>query len=251
MSDDGDRPDRRAGELIRAGEEAMEAMDPALAARLKAFFGDAPPAPAAKPKWVPPPGWEVPELSAEEERRRELHRQEMLAAVQPRLLARLERDGERNATLVQPPVPPEPVLDPSLIRFDLGAWGLGFAGEAREVERSGDIGDALAEAAPQALLRDLHRPVFRFARKLVPHRLADPEAPGAEARAAMRQDYRIRLDGMIDRGALADLKAGRRYWLRQLSWADARPATPTRRPSAVPDANDFKWFGDVGYDPDQ
>ncbi len=248
MSDDNDRAEKRAGELLRAGEDAI---DPALASRLQAFFGEPQPAPAARPKWVPPPGWELPELSPEEERERERRLQETFAAVQGPLLERIQRRGERSATMVSPPEPPAPVVDPSLVRFDLAGWRLGFAGEAREVQRADDLADALAESTPQAVLRDLHRPVFRFARRLVPQQLGSPEPPGAAAREAMRQDYRVRLEGLVDRGALAELKAGRRYWLRELPWAEARPETPTERPSAFPDANDLKWFGDIGYDPDQ
>ena len=60
--------------------------------------------------------------------------------------------------------------------------------EPREVERPGDISDALEESAPQALLRDLHRPESDFYKAF---EWVDPLAEArinlsAEIREAMR-----------------------------------------------------------------
>jgi hypothetical protein len=68
---------------LRAGASAV---DPELAARLRAFFTEAGPAYQPAPEWTPPPGWEIPAESAEVIERRE----QALAAVQVRMIERIE-----------------------------------------------------------------------------------------------------------------------------------------------------------------
>jgi len=246
--DDGDPSDRppreekRAKDLLAAGAAAV---DPAMAARLRAFFGEAP-APR-KPRWQPPPGWEAPPDASDRQERR----QRALAAVDPGLVAAVSDRGASYGRTATPPAPPAPVLDLDLPRFDLGAWGLTFAGEAREVERPDDLRDALAEATPQALLRDLHRPVLTFRIAIHPVRLADPGVAAERVRDAIQGDYQVHMAELRLASAVAATDgADRRRVIWRSAWADAKPAVPSPVPKQLPDANDFRWFGDVGVDPD-
>lgn len=73
------------------------------------------------------------------------------------LLERHERYG------VRPITPPAPVLDPSILAVTIpGEEELATIGEPREYGLSREIESALAEAAPQAVLRDLYRPETEF-----------------------------------------------------------------------------------------
>lgn len=164
--------------------------------------------------------------------------------------------GHRAAAVATAPEPPRAVIDPSLARFSLAAWNLTFAGDARTTERPHDIRQALEQRVPQAILRDLHRPV-----RPVPAIHLRPEAmgpspselsPRAAVRAAMATPYTVRIaDQPSARAALANDRAELRAIL-DAPWEDARPAEPTQQASLFAHPDDALWFGtEGGYDPDQ
>jgi hypothetical protein len=111
---------------------------------------------------------------------------EALAAIDPALL---ERHRRRVAAMSDPirPLPPFEVrVDPGIARLDASMIEQRASmAEPREVERPGDIADALAERTPQALLRDLHRPELDFELRLertdtIAEYRIDPEASVTE-----------------------------------------------------------------------
>lgn len=176
--------------------------------------------------------------------------------IEPRFVDGIYKRGARSAAFSNLPPPPEPVLRPSLARFSLAAWGLSFAGQARETERPHDILQAVNERVPQALLRDLHRPV-----RPVPDihlRIEHPgpppsaQSPRTAVRAAMIARYTVRMSEQPSaRCAIAEATAERRAIL-DAPWEHARPAEPTPQASLFAHPEDALWFGTMGgYDPDQ
>jgi len=103
----------------------------------------------------PPP--EDPQFVARRKRQ-----EEALAAVDPALVERHRRRIDAMSQAITP-LPPVPLrINANLARFDAGMAEQRTVSEPREVERPGDLEDALAERTPQALLRDLHRPELDF-----------------------------------------------------------------------------------------
>jgi hypothetical protein len=171
------------------------------------------------------------------------------------LLAHIEGHRERARRLLpRETVPVEPPAGDELSRLRLDAWRLRLAGEPRELERPPAIADALKERTPQAILRDLHRPV----RMIPPIKLrpvvvgADPGAGSARTRKAMVARYAVRmaqhrLAAAIGAEALAELRD-----LLAKPWEPALPEDEARRASLEPGPEDAHWFGTFGgVDPDQ
>ncbi|HMG21605.1 MAG TPA: hypothetical protein VK607_09825 [Kofleriaceae bacterium] len=94
---------------------------------------------------------------------RRKRQEEALAAVDPAMLERHRRRTDAMAAAVVPLPPLALCLDTGIARFDAAMLEQRMTvAEPREVERPGDLEDALTERTPQALLRDLHRPELDF-----------------------------------------------------------------------------------------
>lgn len=183
-------------------------------------------------------------------------RDRALAAVDPALVDHLERHRRTGEALASPlpPMPPLPVerelaaLDPrGLVEREIG--------EQAFLERPGDLDDVLNEATPQAILRDLHRPVSHFGDIALRPVALDADRTGARARAVVRAAMATRHH--IEIGTMATGSQVMREEMRGLvetlarPWADSKPETPTPLASKSPGADDWRWFGlDGGYDPD-
>ncbi len=173
------------------------------------------------------------------------------------LVAHVESYPARARRLLAQPDGPEIQLRAGaaqLSRFRLDAWRLRLAGEPRETERPPQIADDLQERTPQAILRDLHRPV----RPIPPIWLrpiawgTDPVKASAAAQEVMMERYTVRM------AELPDPRAIREDAWRQLRdilgqpWERALPEGDRRKASLEPGPEDALWFGAVGgIDPDQ
>jgi len=148
MPDNQDNDDKKVKDLI----------DSATRAELERWFGLPSFDQMAEQGTPVQPPAENPDFAA-----RRKQQEAALAAVDPALLEAHRRriDGMLEAVRKLPPV--DLRVDPSIARFDEAMLEQRFsAAEPREVERPGDLQDALAERTPQALLRDLHRPELDF-----------------------------------------------------------------------------------------
>ncbi len=102
----------------------------------------------------PPPD---PELEAKREQRAKA-----IAAVDPALLEAHRLRTESGEDLIRFQAVIDVKIDPSMTRVDLERIEQRAIAEPREVEVAFQISDDLAECAPQAILRDLHRPELYF-----------------------------------------------------------------------------------------
>jgi hypothetical protein len=189
-------------------------------------------------------------------------RDRALAAVDPSLVAYLERHNDAATRLVVPRRPAAELLrldtSGALARLDVDAWGLrqiGELAELREVELAEEIHECLDHHSPQALLRDLHRSVQAFG-DVELRRVASPTSSEAltRARSAVRSAMAERAGSAAEvvgatrlgQLGLAELRA-----VMAMPWADARPEQPLPLPSRAPSLEDAAWFGlSGGYDPD-
>lgn len=257
MTDGADKKHRTTGEEQggRRDADASDAIDPAMIERLEAWFaGPAtgfPPPAAEKPKRaLPPEGPQPPEDDRQRQRER------AIAAVDPRLLERLERQGDRSASMLEPLPPPKLTPDAGIAGFDFSVWGLQGIGDPREIERPDDIQHAVQERTPQAVLRDLHRPVRWYGDVVLRPVDMGIDRYGVQARAAIADlvcQRRYRVDPHREpngRRILKEEAAEIREILGQ-PWENSKPAEPRPVPSGFPDENDLRWFGSIGVDPDQ
>lgn len=213
--------------------------DPELIARLSAWFGTGDGV-VTTATFTPPPPPPDPRLA------------EIEAALDPLLVDRLERlttVGDALLTFTRDLL--ESAIDVSLAKLEVPAELA--PGEEPEYWQPDDIRAALAEHnAPQAVLRDLFRPIMYFGDvALRPvetglERLG--EDPTAEVRAAVRESATPQLGPLP-----AEMMAGDLAELREIMarpWADSKPETPSQ-PSVMPDYEHYMWFGvEGGYDPD-
>jgi hypothetical protein len=212
--------------------------DPALIARLAAWFGEAPPPPADRGRRA---------RDAERARLAELE-----AAVDPALRRRLEAWTEAADAMLR--LGDEPLIP------RIGLESLAIAAEPRreseelEYAQPDDIRLALREEnTPQAVLRDLFRPVIRFGDIVLRpiatglERLAeDPTRPARELMARERTSPLEPLPQDLIAQDLADLRE-----LLARPWEDSKPENPIRA-SSVASYDHYQWFGFEGaYDPDQ
>lgn len=232
----------RAGDVI-SGRVSHDELDPETVAQLAAWFGA--PAEAVEP----------PRESPEQAERRELweRRRRAMDAVEPGLLARLESRKEVGDEFIHLPEPLYLPIETPVHRFELSAWKVNDF-EVREREIPEDISDALHERTPQAILRDLNRPVLKWSLFLQPQD-AGVDVGGERARQRIdecvhtRYQVRMRERSRASRQAqegIADLRA-------RLAepWEHVEiPEERRTQSSAMPTAEDLRWFGDVGYDPD-
>lgn len=149
MPDNDDNDDKKVKDLL----------DAATQADLARWFGLPSFEQLAEQGVVPePPPAEDPEIA--ERRKRQ---NEALAAVDPAWLDAFDRRIAAFRDVIKPSRPLALVIDPEIARFDHSMLDQrSTVAEPREVERPGDLADALAERTPQALLRDLHRPELDF-----------------------------------------------------------------------------------------
>lgn len=237
----------RVGDLLARGSALAESddLDPATLAQLAAWFG----APALG--GLAPAGAAPGATSSEDAATR---RARALEAVDPGFVAAHRARWARGEALLCVNAPlARPRRAPS--RFDLAVWNLRLGDAPRETERPEDIGDALSEPTPQAILRDLHRSEQQWPKRLLPQDLGlDVAGLRTRARidAALSTRYFVRIDDEpIPARIMAEAAADLRARLDQ-PWEDSYVPPEKRRGDAsyVPTEEDLKWFGAMGFDPD-
>lgn len=123
-------------------------------------------------------------------------RERALAAIDPRMCQLLERHEQAADRVLPVRVEPRQVVDetllPARVRALLVADGeeLPALGEPRTLQPSPDVADFLKDNAPQAVLRDLNRPVQEFERRLEP--AFPPPSPEEDTTFAIRDALRWR-----------------------------------------------------------
>lgn len=237
----------RVSDLLagRVSPEARDELDPETVAQLAAWFGVPVDTPVPAPSAAPP--------SKREEAA--LRRQRALDAVDPAFLAALETRWTQGDALLRINRPVSQRLrSPS--RFDLDAWRLQASDEVREAERPEDVSDALKESpTPQAVLRDLHRPDQQFLLRLLPTDMG-MDVAGMRTRSRidtlLRTSYAVRMDDEpIPARLMVEDMAALRAHLGEPWESFYVPPEKRRGPATlVPSAEDFKWFGMTGFDPD-
>jgi len=169
-------------------------------------------------------GADAPGDDGDDEARR-TRRADALAAVDPALVARLAARATVDITTMSR-LPPAPLVVRDLSRVDPALIARTDAiAEPREVEIPEQLRDDLRECTPQALLRDLERPIFEFSIEFE-HGLAD-EAPldaGAAARAAMATSSRRAPTAPLGHELAAHAAAMRT--LRATPWRDLPTTVP-------------------------
>lgn len=242
-NDAGDEP--RAADVI-AGRVQKDELDPVTMQQLAAWFGG--PASSLEP---PEPKVETPI----ERERRELweRRQRAMNAVDLALVEALETKRHAGDPLIRLPEPMTLPIESPLAQFDMSVWRLHLF-DVREWEVPEDLSDAMADRAPQAMLRDLHRPVLQWPKFLQPMDLGmdvGGERTRGDVQKTVRTRYQVRMTEWPRSceqaaGHMADLRAR----LRQ-PWGNIEiPESRRHGASTTRSAEDLRWFGDVGYDPD-
>ncbi len=217
--------------LAGSDSQLPEELDPELMSRLIAWFAPTP--------------QRAPSREDEELRQMQEVRDRAIAAVDPQLHAHLEHKGELHAAMVRPLPPVRLSVDPAIARFDFAVWGLTTAGEILESERPDDIQYILRENSPQAVLRDLYRPVhppgrvFYEETPLVPlpgqiHDIvtrAMATSHAADMTEGLSPSYILRVERDELRATL------------DAPWEESKPEQPSDLGSAVPDLDNLFWFG--------
>jgi hypothetical protein len=223
---DGARPpsELRAKDLVGRSREELEAeLDPATMAELASWF--------ARPSGVEVRAREVPaevragsatgvELDEFErigaamgmlDEDQSAQRAAALAAIEPRMMALLVRHERAADAIVPARVAIKEIVDETIVPASVRAMLVGEGeeppsiGEPRQVEIPRDI-EALLERdnAPQAVLRDLNRPVEEFELRMEP---AFPPPPADEDMThALRDALRWRPEPLPEREPLPDLR---------------------------------------------
>ena len=251
-----DAGDHRVGDIL-SGRVSSEELDPVTIAELSAWFG----APAqsivaaeraATAPHDPPPH---PDDDFDDPELRELwkNRRRAMDAVDPVFLARLESRTEEADEYVTLPEPPPLHIEQPLDKFDIHAWRFNFL-DIREREIDEDLYDALRQRAPQAVLRDLHRPVLSWPLVLIPTDMG-VDIAGQRSRSELWAIMTKRYDTIMQDYEVAS-RQGRRGLEKMRArlaepWEDSYiPESERGGPaSSMPTAEDLKWFGSVGYDP--
>jgi hypothetical protein len=236
----------RAGDLLagRVPQERLEEeLDPETIAQLAAWFG----APAADAPEKRRGEHEDPELRELRERRKRA-----TDAVDPTLVARLDARTSAGDEFIRLPAPPVLNLERPLNKLDMSVWKMRL-GDIREHERPEDISDLLQDRAPQALLRDLHRPVLSWPLFLQTMDLG-VDVAGQAARTQVAEIVNTRYQVRMAERPIASRQA-----TREMAELRARLAEPWSaieipeerriRSSDARTADDLRWFGSVGYDP--
>lgn len=240
------REEPRVSALMR-GEVSREELDPATVAQLAAWFG------------APATGVAVPESGAapqplEEslwDERREVHRH-LEAALDEKLAKRLESWTEKSAGLTHLPPPMTLTIERQLAKLDMDMWRVRSV-ETVEHERPEDISDGIREPVPQAVLRDLHRPVMTWPYLLMDQALGIDVA-GTRSIESIREttstSYRVRMERELIASQL--VYRDRSEFMDELNqpWEDIEIPKERRGSSSLHRTpEDLLWFGTVGYDP--
>jgi hypothetical protein len=236
----------RVGDLLsgQVSPAARAELDPETMAQLAAWFG------------VPTPAGATARSEGPLSKRGEaaLRRQRALDAVDRAFLTALEGKWTQGHTLLRITRPlGQPRRSPTC--FDLDAWNLQASDELREAERPEDISDALKDPTPQAVLRDLHRPDQQWPLRLLPEDMG-LDVAGTRTRSridtALRTRYVVRMDDepIPARLMLEDMAALRAHLDEPWESFYVPPEKRRAPASLVPSAEDFKWFGMTGFDPD-
>lgn len=140
-------------------KKVKELLDAATRADLERWFGLPSYEELAERGVTPaPPPEDKDEFAAIHKRRADA-----LAAVDPVLIEEIHRRADPARPLIKPMPPVTLRVDPEIALFDTAMLDRQYSvAEPRDVERPGDLDDALGERTPQALLRDLHRPELDF-----------------------------------------------------------------------------------------
>ncbi len=234
----------RVSDLIKQDQPVC---DPSLEARLAQQFGTSGPPQASSSKnqaLRPRPRT----LSPQEQRQQSMRKAATHA--DPALLTRLEHQGKtaaNMATLHKLRTPP-PVLavEAPLRDFDVAEWGLRSGSEELYRERPPDIDAALEQNSPQAVLRDLYRPVSHFPAPILKLQDLGIDRTGSRARhtvdETMRASYTVRIDqAPLAKDCIAKDMANLRNQLHE-PWDNIQlPTRPQLDPQALA-ALDHQWF---------
>lgn len=252
----------RARDIVR-GEVSEQELDPVTVAQLAAWFGapatsfDDAPGSHARADRVR--GDDAPWLHREDEElsldepddRTRLYRRIDEAADQE-FLARLESKTHAGDAFIRLPEPLTLPIERKLSKLDLDIWRVHVI-DTRDWERPDDVVEGLAESVPQAILRDLHRPVLEWRTLFLSHDLG-VDIAGARSTSniheLMATPQRVRMSNYAiashDAAAtMTDLRAHiDEPWDEIEIPEERRAGMSTRTPE------DFLWFGSVGYDPE-
>jgi len=162
-----------------------ELLDAATRAELERWFGlpsftQAEEARAAKPPEADP------DIMAARERR-----QKAIEAVDPAMLEAHRRRVEPPDDLIRFKATIDVVVDPGMALLDHAMIERGTIAEPREVEIPEELREDLRECAPQALLRDLHRPELDFDKSF---EIIDHAAEGRVDATRLRSSHYPRTD---------------------------------------------------------
>lgn len=242
----------RVKDMVNRSREELEAeLDPATMAELASWFG--------RPNLSEAREREVPEelraraandldqferlgaaLGALEEEDRSDVQARAMAAVQPRMLELFDRH-HRAADTIRPARPElQPTIDETLVPASVRAMlptddDQPKIGEPREIEIPRDIANLLEhDNAPQAVLRDLNRPVEEFERRLEP--AFPPTPPEQDMTFAIRDALRWRPEPVP---VIEPLMVIRREWRPFLTqpWAEVVAAAIAARKAEVAEAD--------------
>ena len=184
MEDDDKDPKVKA--LLTGQQQLDEVVDEATRKELERWFG----MPSAEALDAEPP--KPKDRDLEEAKKR---RAWAIEAVDPALLAQIEaRIADRSDQLVQFKPDVEVHVDPTIAQFDHAMLAkVAVVADPREVERPDDLQDELKSVAPQALLRDLHRPVTDYTLEFEHVDMAAEQRMDivAEVKKAMRTSWKL------------------------------------------------------------
>ena len=240
--DPADEP--RAADLV-AGQVREEELDPETIAQLAAWFGP-PQAGVVVPQSQP-----VEDDTPFRKERREIAAK-VEAALDHGLATRLESMREAGDDFINLPEPMTLGIEREIAALDMSVWRVRTV-ETRDRERPDEVVDALTERAPQAILRDLHRPVLSWPYLMLPQELGI-DVGGLDATKRVHEiattSYRVRMAEFptaFQEGyqILRDL-----YQHIDEPWDEIEiPEERRSASSQARTAEDMMWFGGIGYDP--
>jgi hypothetical protein len=178
----------KAKELLSGEAKLDEVVDAATRKELERWFG-LPSIDAQEAAGLPTP---PADRDLEEAKKR---RAWAIEAVDATFLAQInDRVADRSDQLFQFKPNLEVAVDPDIAAFDHAMLArVGAVADPREVERPEDIADEMKSVAPQALLRDLHRPVTDFTKQMERVDVAAEQKLDivAEVRSAMKTSWKL------------------------------------------------------------